>query len=236
MRRLLLCCLVWFLGSSAAQGQALRLAANERLAEQFVASRMLRVIYAKAGLNLEIEPMPAARANLETIQGRRDGEIARIAAYGERNPTLIRVDPPYYQLTSRAFWLKSRNATVKDRTELRHYSVGAIRGVAHSMELTEAHPAVTLTKEPLQMFRMLQSGRFDLALDTGINGRYLVSRNNWQDIESSPDLASFDLYHYLHPKHSALTERLERTIRQMRSSGELDQVRSQLRQTYSRPN
>lgn len=227
MRRILLCCVVGLLGATPVQGQTLHLAANERLAEQFVASRMLRVIYAKAGLNLDIEPMPAARANLETVQGQRDGEIARIAAYGERNPTLIRVDLPYYHLTSRAFWMKARNASVASRADLKHYSVGAIRGVAHSMELTEGHPSVTLTKEPMQMFRMLRGGRFDLALDTGINGRYLVSKNRWQDIDFSPDLARLDLYHYLHPRHSALAARLEQAIRQMRSSGELDQARTQ---------
>ncbi|MBH9552546.1 transporter substrate-binding domain-containing protein [Inhella gelatinilytica] len=215
------------LACGSSQAQPLRLAANERLAEQWVAATMLRAIYAKAGLQAKVEPLPPARANLETLSGQRDGEVARIAAYGDRNPSLVRVETPYYQLTSQAFWLRVRAASIKDRKDLVHYSVGAIRGVAHSSELTLEHPSVTLTNEPLQMFRMLLGSRFDVALDTGINGKYLIAKNGWQDIESSTDLAKLDLYHYLHPKHAKLAPRLNQIIRQMRESGELDHIRQQ---------
>lgn len=225
--RVLLCLFLSALGAGTVQAQVLKLAANERLAEQFVASRLLKAIYAQAGLGLQIESMPAARASLETVQGLRDGEVARIAAYGQRNPELIRVATPYYHLTSQAFWMKSRQLAVADRGDLRRYSLGSIRGVAHSTELIKDHPAVTLTKEPLHMFRMLRAGRFDLTLDTGINGQYLIARHHWYDIESSPELARLDLIHYLHPRHAALAPRIDQSIRQLRDRGALERLRSQ---------
>lgn len=227
MRVALLVGLAWLLATGTVAADPIRLAANERLAEQFVASRMLKNIYAKLDMQVQVEPMPAARSNLEATQGLRDGEVARIAAYGVRNPGLIRVATPYYFLTSRAFWLKPRNATIQSRSDLKHYSVGVIRGVAHSEELTEGHPSLTLTKEPLQMFRMLLAGRFEVALDTGINGNYLQARHGWTAIEQSDDLARLDLYHYLHSRHAALAPKLDKIIRQMRTSGELEALRIQ---------
>lgn len=214
-------------GVAHAAGPPLTLAANEKLAVQWVASRMLKAIYAKAGLELQVVALPATRANLETVGGLRDGEVARIAAYGERNPTLLRVPTPYYYIATTAFSLKSRSAAVRSRADLVHYSVGAIRGVTHAQDITEGHPSVTLTPTAEQLFRMLQSGRFDLALDTRINGEYVVQRGGLRDIEISPDLARHDLFHFLHPRHAARVDAIDAVIRQMRASGELERLRLQ---------
>lgn len=215
---------------TAAQSAPLKFAANERLAEQWVAHRMLQGIYAKVGIAIHIEPMPPARANLETIKGLRDGEVARIKAYGERNPTLIRVATPYYYLTTVAYSMKARMASVTQLSDLRHYTIGALRGVAHSQEATEGHPSVTFAQTSEQMFRMLASGRFDVALDTGINGRYLLKRQRSNEIESSKDLAQLELFHYLHPRHAELATKLDLVIRQMQASGELEALRQKAEQ------
>lgn len=224
--RLLLCSSLLLVCMARAQSQSapVQLAANERLAEQWVAAQLLQEVYRQAGLNLVIEPMPPARATKDTLSGAKDGEVARIRAYGENNPTLIRVEPAIYALTSNAFSLRSRSAEIKRRDDLVHYSLGAIRGVAHSNELTEGHPATTLTQRADLLFKMLVSRRFDAALDTGINGRYLIKRQGLADIQVSPDLAQHALYHYLSPKNPEMAIRIGKVITQMRASGEMDKL------------
>lgn len=202
-----------------------RLAANERLAEQWVAQRVLSEAYARAGLSLQIEAMPPARANIEAVRGLLDGEVARIYAYGERNPTLIRVKTPIYSLTTVAFSVRDRMVGVKKPEDLSRYSVGALRGVAHSDRITQGHSSVTFTQTAEQMFRMLRAGRFDVAMDTGINGRYVIGSKGLDDIVASPDLASLELYHYVHSKHASLAERIDSVLQKMQASGELDGLR-----------
>jgi hypothetical protein len=55
--RVLLCLFLSALGAGTVQAQVLKLAANERLAEQFVASRLLKAIYTRR------RPEPADRAH-----------------------------------------------------------------------------------------------------------------------------------------------------------------------------
>lgn len=216
--------LALWVGTAFGQSAPLQLAANERLAEQWVAAQLLQEVYRRAGLSMVIEPLPPARATKETVSGLKDGEVARIRAYGESNPTLDRVEPAIYVLTSNAFSLRSRAAEIHRREDLVHYSLGAIRGVAHSSDLTEGHPATTLTQRADLLFKMLNSRRFDAALDTGINGRYVIKRQGLTDIQVSPDLARYELFHYLHPKHQALAGRIGAVIGQMRASGEMDKL------------
>lgn len=210
--------------SANAAAQKVELASNEHLAEQWVASRVLAEIYHRAGIALSINAMPPSRANIETIAGHTGGEVARIRSYGDFNPTLIRVEPAYYYLTSVAFSATSRNAMVRTRDDLVHYSVGVIRGVAHSRDLTENHPATTLVQNAEVMFRMLAAGRFDVAIDTGINGRYMVRKLGLNSLKVSPDLARRELYHYLHPSQRHYVDKISAQIRALAASGELDKL------------
>src|ERR1700741_2859848 len=57
-----------------------------------VAARLLADIYRRAGLGLVIEILPAPRASLMTLSDKADGELIRIASYGQTYPQLVRVD------------------------------------------------------------------------------------------------------------------------------------------------
>jgi polar amino acid transport system substrate-binding protein len=192
-----------------------------------VAARLLTEIYRRAGLGLQIDVLPAPRASLMTLSDKADGELVRIASYGQIYPQLLRVDPSFYRVSVRAYSLPARSASVQTRDDLRHYSVGSIRGMIYAQELTENHPALTLTQSPLQLFRMLVAGRLDVAISTTLSAPSALASLGIKDLDASPDLARFDLHHYLHIRHKDIAPRIGEVIRRMRDSGELEQVTQQ---------
>lgn len=202
--------------------QTLVITAVNKSGASAVAAQLLTEIYRRAGLGLQIDVMPPPRASLTALSDKADGELIRIASYGQVYPQLLRVEPPFYRVSIRAYALPARGASVQTRDDLKHYAVGSIRGMAYVQELTENHPALTLTQNPTQLMRMLMAGRIDLALCTTLAAQSAMASLGVKDLDASPELARFDLYHYLHVRHQDLAARLGDTIRRMRDSGELE--------------
>lgn len=214
-------------GLAAPRAQALdtlTITAVGRTGGSGVAARLLADIYRRAGLGLLIDVLPAARASLVALSGKADGELIRIASYGQTYPQLVRVDPPFYRVGVRAYSLPARAASVQTQGDLKHYAVGSIRGMPYVQELTENHPALTLTQNALQLFRMLLAGRIDVALCTPLAAQSALNTLGARELDVSPDLARFDLHHYLHMRRKNLAPRIGDAIRRMRDSGELEQL------------
>lgn len=192
-----------------------------------VAARLLADIYRRAGLGLQIDVLPAPRASLVALSDKADGELVRIASYGQTFPQLLRVDPAFYRVSVRAYSLPARSVSVQSRDDLKHYSVGSIRGMAYVQEMTEHHPALTLTQDPLQLFRMLAASRLDVALCTTLAAQSALAGLGLKGLEVSPELARFELHHYLHVRRRDMAPRIAEAIRRMRDSGELEQLIAQ---------
>ena len=207
-----------------AYAESLHFARNEHAAEQAVAALVLEDIYQRAGLKFTVTPMPGARANTAALAGKVDGEVARVHAYGEKNPTLIKLDPPYYYLTTVAFARADRKLSIRSRDDLAGLKVGYVRGIAHA-ELQAAHlENVTVISAYDRMYEMLQAGRIDVALDTGANGAYMIARNGMTDLQAVGTLAKHDLFHILHPSRRDLAPRIHSVIKQLRDSRQLDKI------------
>lgn len=213
------------LGSTGLHARdTLTITAVNRTGASAIAARLLADIYRRAGLDLHIEVQPALRAGLTVLSGQADGELMRIASYGQHHPQLIRIDPSFYRIGVRAYSLPSRSASVRSRDDLRHYTLGAIRGMAYVQELTESHPAVTQTLDAQQLFRMLLAGRLDIALCTVQAARAALLGLGAPDVDTSPELAAFELHHYLHERRREVAPRIADITRRMKDSGELAQL------------
>jgi polar amino acid transport system substrate-binding protein len=209
----------------SAHAQTLKLAANEKAVEQAVAVLLLKDIYARAGLSAAIEPLPAKRANLVTLEGGKDGETARITPYSDRNPPLIRVDPPYYYLNTGVFAKAGRKLKISGKTDLANYRVGVVRGVAHAERAIEGLTNVTVVNNYDQLYRMIEADRVDLVVDTTINGRAEIFVLGLRGkIDHVADIAGYNLHNILHPRNTALAERIGAVIKAMQASGELDKL------------
>ncbi len=205
--------------------QVINLTANERAVEQAVASLLIKDIYAKAGLKAVIEPLPAKRATQVSVEGAKDGETARITPYAERNPPLVRVDPPYYGLTTGVFVKAGRKLIISGKDDLANFRVGIVRGIAHAERAVEGLKDLTVVDKYEQLYRMLDAGRIDIVVDTGINGQAEIQALGLKGkVEHIGDIAGFDLHNILHPRHAALAPKISSAIKSMQSSGELGQL------------
>ena len=211
----------------AGAATAVRIGAVDKYAVSWVAAQLLNDVFRQAGLVLEIIPMPGPRVTKMSLAGELDGDLIRIQTYGQNYPMLIRVEPPFYRISIRAFSMAARNARVTTRDDLQHYSLGAIRGMAYAFDLTENHPALTLTQNSEQMFRMLQAGRLDLVLDASVAAKSSIEKLGLKDTVVSPELAGFDLYLYLHVHNRDLVPRISDSIRKLRANGELARLTAQ---------
>jgi polar amino acid transport system substrate-binding protein len=202
----------------------LHLARNELAAEQAVAALVLEDIYQRAGLKFTVTPMPGARANTAALAGKVDGEVARVQAYADKNTSLLKLDPPYYYLTTAAFARTDRKLSIRSRDDLAGLKVGYVRGIAHAELQTTHLENVTVISAYDRMYEMLQAGRIDVALDTGANGAYMINKYGLTDLQPVGTLARHDLFHILHSSRRDLAPRVQAVIKQLRESRQLEKI------------
>lgn len=203
---------------------SINFSANEKLVEQQVAEILIKNIYSKIGINANVEPVPPLRANSKNLNMESDGEIARIFPYGEKNPSLIRVDPPYYYLTTTGFCLKGKKIKLKTKEDLKGHSIAVIRGVAHTDSATEGLPNVMAISTGIQMYDLVLNGRVEIALDSGINGRKILRQKIYSSLEECGTIAKLDLYNYLNSKSASRKDAVSNMIKKLKENGELDKL------------
>lgn len=214
----LLCCL------PVRAAEELHLASNEKALEQTIASRLLRDIYQTAGLTIKVEPLPAARANALNLRGEKDGEVARIRPYADKHPTLLLVEPAYYYLATGVFTKAGSSVEIKDKTGLAKYRVGVVRGIAHAEAAVSGLTNVETVDSYEQLYRMVDAGRIDVAIDTSINGQRVIRQLGLDRVLLSGEIGRYELYNILNPRHKALVPRIAAAIKAMKTSGELSKL------------
>jgi len=64
----------------------------------------------------------------------------------------------------------------------------------------------------------------DVALCTVLAAQTALNSLGGKELEVSPELARFELHHYLHIRRKTLAPRIADVIRRMRDNGELEQL------------
>ncbi len=231
---------LWTLATSAATTQTVRLASNEFALGQEVASQLIREIYRRAGLVASINPVPGRRSGVLVQNEEMDGEVGRIPLYGAGHPTLVRVDPPFYSLTTGVFVKAGFSAQIRSASDLAPFRVGIVRGITHAEHAVADLKNVVLLSKYEQLYQMIALGRIDVGIDTGLNGDAVIHRLGLEgQIVHQGDIARLELHNFLGPAHAGLAPRISRVIQAMRSSGELDaltrKVEKQTLEAWSKP-
>lgn len=221
--------LVWSLlvvsqqGATAAERE-LVLSAFPGSIHQAVGEPILREAYAKLGVSLKIHMVPAKRALAASSGGATDGEVNRIAKVGKLFPTLLQVGGPVLPLKGTAFVIGG-SQNIKTWEDLRPYRIGVVRGVSFSDKPTQGMDRI-LAKDPAHLFKLLVHSRIDIAITTGLNGRYMIGKYfPDQGIRAlEPPLITIDTYHYLHEKNRALIPRVAKVLAEMKERGRIDEI------------
>jgi polar amino acid transport system substrate-binding protein len=192
---------------------------------QEIGQIVLPKIYQKLGIEISITPMPGNRAMLETVSGRMDGETMRIESYGIDHPEALRIPTPYYQIDTTAFYKKDSGIVISSVADLAKYSLLRVRGVKHTMNITEGFEKVYDYDDTKSMLNALDKHRDHVALTHTGDGLFAIEKYNINHVEySDKPLSLLSVYHYVHKKNAHLVEKVDRVIREMNESGELDQL------------
>lgn len=204
--------------------------AIEFLVEQEVGKLVVPEIYRRLGLHATILSYPANRAQELAKSGKTDGEIMRIWSYGLEHKNLLRVPTPYHELETMPFVMANSGIHITEQSQLKHYRVVRVRGVKHTINITNEIEHVHVVASTEKMFELLKSGKVDVALTNTLDGIAMLKRMSAQEpaykkiIPMKKPLATLPLYHYLHQKHSALLPLLDAQIYQMKISGQLQML------------
>ena len=208
---------------------ALTISVLEAAPSSVVYSNMLEAIYKRADIPLEFVVMPTQRSLSQSTRGIIDGELVRIHKVGDLYPTLIRVPTPYTFFESRAF---ARTKSIQRDIQqdgwnaLQDYRIGIVRGMKHAEIGLKDNKDIIDVNRTEQLFRMLELNRLDIAISSGVNGLSFIDKFDLQSVHLlEPALQRHDLYHYLHEKNKHYIPILDKTIRAMKESGELEALK-----------
>ncbi|WP_160168587.1 substrate-binding periplasmic protein [Catenovulum agarivorans] len=182
------------------------------------ATKVMRQAYKKLGYDIEVWPLPAARALYMSSTGRVDAELGRVAGLSKQYKTLIQISPGIVRF--KASFISTRsNKQLHQPMNNQTAAVVLMRGMPYANQLIKNRPKIEVTTIE-QVIKMLESQRAQYAL---IDGNYLsdpryqniLAAYNSQDIQGSHQA----IHHYIHNKHAALAEALNQVLADMRKQG-----------------
>jgi polar amino acid transport system substrate-binding protein len=189
-----------------------------------------REAFRRVGLEFRLISQPSERSLYSANNGEVDGEGLRVAGLGVQYPNLVQVPERYVGISFVAFARDANIVLDRGWDSLKPYSVAFITG----WKMFEANAAgarsVTKVEQPEQLFRMVDSGRVDLALYTRADGVAMVQRLGLAAVAPlGPSLKDVDMFLYLHRKHEALVPRLAAALRAMKADGTYNRIMASIK-------
>lgn len=188
-----------------------------------------RLIYNEAfrrmGLQVELASINLARRAALAEEGAIDGEVARIHAFADAHPELIRVEESVMDFT---FSIFSANPKLNAK-KLEELPAGALVEYRRGILMCESSLKKIVPPESLssittteQGIKKLQASRTDAYCDIDL---YVIEALQTPELRGATgvrklfDFASVPTYPYLYKKHAELAPRLAATLRQMKAEG-----------------
>ena len=213
------------LGTSSSESKVIVFGSNEKLVEQYVAQYLIENIYDSLGLQLVVLPLPPARAKKSNLNRRVDGEIARITPYGNDKPSLTRIEPSYYYLETAAYCLMDSELRITSPKDLEGLTVASIRGVAHSDAAIAKLKTVHKLDSAIQLFDFLKFKRADVVIDTEINGRRILLKDEYRPfIKRCGVFKRFELFNYINENRLEIRQKVSNKIKELHDSGRLNEL------------
>jgi polar amino acid transport system substrate-binding protein len=226
------CLILAWCATSYAQ-PPLRFARIENIPDQFVGGEILKVVYSRLKIPVELVDLPAKRALMESSAGKLDGEVHRNINVQKQYPTLIMIRPAINYIEPSVFSKKYR-FEVKGWDSIKRYTIGIVHGVGTSEDGTRGMEQVLAVTTLDQLMLMLAADRIDVAVSDSFSGLAVVRKLHLEDRIKvlTPPLQKSEIYHFLHNKHRNLVPKVEKVLREMQASGELELLRTRIIKAY----
>lgn len=192
---------------------------------QKISESVLKVAYAKLGIEFNTAWLSPKRALLISSKGESDGEISRISTVAKNYPDLIQIEIPVNYLEGMAFTINN-NININKWDDLKPYRVGLHKGVLFSEDNTKGMN-IQFVNSFSALFQLLIKDRVDVIISPRSVGLYEIAKQNLKGVViNEPPLTHLNLFHYLHKRHDKLAIRLEAVLQQMEENGEIKRIRS----------
>lgn len=212
MKRLTLLILFWFFSglvsvASAYADNVMRFTTSAHVAAFSDTVELINTAYSRLGYKIEIIPLPDRRAIYEARHRNWvDGELARAKDAAAILPGYIRI-PVVIKTVDVSAFVKDINFNVNGWDSLLPYDLGSLRGII-AIENKLTGFKVTETGTPLQLLKMLDRERIQIAIIPKPMGVLALERLGYNIRILEPSIDSFPLYHYVSERHRLLVPEL----------------------------
>ena len=216
---LLALCLTWPVQAQPQPQPKFRVAYDEATAPLVPA---MKAVYAEIGIEPEFVLAPAERALLGTSEGSYDADLSRVEGSLGAYPKLMFTRESIKKTELLPFARPGSGIQVQSLADLRRYKVGLMRGSKFAESyVRKTGLAVQTAPHQASFFKMLEVGRFDVALITSTQLSSQRPLIKTVAVQVGPALATAYSYHVLNVRHAALAEKLDAALRSMKADGRL---------------
>jgi polar amino acid transport system substrate-binding protein len=196
----------------------------EKNAFHDAAAAIIRKAYQKLGIAIVFKTLPGERSLQLSNDSVIDGELVRVAGIAKLYANLIRIPVSHVTAEQMAF---GRDATIviNGWQSLAHYKLAFHRGYKVAEENTKNMNRYE-TRTDQAAFRMVASGRMDLALANRFTGEKVIRDLKLTNVVMlRPPVEVDPLFHYLNKKHAELVPQITAVLRRMEADGEIKAIR-----------
>ena len=197
-----------------------------------VSHGLLKEAFGRLGYGFKLITYPAKRCPAEVDNGHVDGDSHRIYNFNARGdyPNLVRVEESIQSIDQSVF-SKKLNLRPAGWASIRSYQIIYLPGIKIiELGLNDAGvpPGNRIhVANHEQAFKMLAMDRGDLVIVSSHTGNYFLEKLNLRDSGIkllAPPLVQFDLYPYMHKKHTNLSKKLALIIKTMKKDGTYEKI------------
>ncbi len=223
--RQLLACLALFGALTATSAEPLVIGTNNTPLDRKALELLSQEAFRRIGQDMRIVGHPSERSLQLANQGEIDGEGLRVAGLSQQYPNLVQVPERFIGISFVAFTKDAMINLDRGWESLKPHRVAFITGWKMFEANATGARSVTKVEKPEQLFRMLESGRIDLALYTRADGVALIRSMGLASIAPVvPALKEVDMYLYLNRRHEALVPRIAEALRTMKADGTYNRI------------
>jgi len=201
--------------------------------------RLLRVyteVFRRLGLGVRYREVPARRASDLAERGLADGELSRVYEYGNHFRNLVRVEEPHHEKVLRAYCLHGPEMDGWESLKGVSARVECPRGVVACLDNVQRYvPGERIYENDTleQGLQRLMRGRVDVYIDVServeayLRTRVATGHAAYAEIHAVGDMEVVKGYLWLHKRHAGLAWHVAETLREMKRSGEFQQLYGQ---------
>lgn len=173
----------------------------------------------RIGYKLVINRQPAERGLRSINSGKIDGEMSRIRGIEKIYPNLVMVDEKIMNWDFVVFSEKDIQLA-NGWNSLEKKNLAFINGWKILEKNVPASAVITKVKNSSQLFTLLKKGRVDYVIYEHWGGHKEIDLLKLKNIRlRKPELASKEMFIYLHKKHASLAPKIAAALKGMKQDG-----------------